>query len=198
MSPCCVPLIVVSPGQANRGLRAKDHVSLVDRCPTRLECLVAKSLPDIRGRSLRLALRGEILPPEDCYAETDEPIRPHIGPHLRALVTSELSCVGSTQAEFYYLSQDLGEVHDLAHEEWAQMQTIEQSFSQWEISMQQSVAQSALLTDRERPPLSSLDYAAHGQPGAKRSRLLLLKPEQTGNPAQIALRQRVIRSRIIF
>ena len=197
MSPCFVPLIVVSPGQANRGLRIRDPVSLVDLCPTRRDCRVEKSLPDIRGRSLRLALRGD-LPPEDCYAETDEPIRPHVGPHLPALVTSELSCVGSTQAEFYYLSQDLGEVHDLAHEESAQMQTIEQSFSQWEISMQQSVAQSALLTDRERSPLSSLDYAAHGQPGAKRSRLILLKPEQTGNPAQIALRQRVIRSRIIF
>jgi len=140
----------------------------------------------------------EIRLPKDSYAETEEPYQTVRWAPLQALVTSEFKCVRSTQPVSYYLSQDPGEVHDLAHEESAQMQTIEQSFSQWDISMPQSVAQSALLTDRERSALSSLEYAAHGQPGAKRSRLLLLKPVQTGNPAQIALRQRVIRSRIIF
>ena len=119
-----MPLIVVSPGQANRGLRIRDPVSLVDLWPTRRDCQVEKSLPDIRGRSLRLALRGD-LPPKDCYAETDEPIRPHVGPHLRALVTSELSCVGSTQAEFYYLSQDLGKFLSMS-EEYAYLLNVKQ------------------------------------------------------------------------
>jgi arylsulfatase A-like enzyme len=71
-----VPLLVVSPGQAKGGLRVADHVSLVDLCPTRLGCLMNKSLPDISGRSLRPASRGEVLPPKDGYAETDEPSQP--------------------------------------------------------------------------------------------------------------------------
>jgi hypothetical protein len=142
------------------------------------------------------ALRGKILRQEDSYAETDEPYQIARWAPLQALVTSELKFVRSTQPVSYYLSQDLGEVHDLEHEESAQMQTIERSFSQWEISVQQSVAQRALLTDRKRSALSTLEYEAHRQPGQKRSRRLLLKGLKTGNPAQIALRQRTIRSRI--
>ena len=162
-----MPLIVVSPGQATDGLRVNDPVSLVDLCPTLLDCLVEKSLPGMSGRSLRPALRGENLPPEDCYAETDEPYQTARWSPMRALIPSEFKYVPSAQPELYYLSQDPGEANIIAHEESGPVQTIEQRLSRWELSIQQSFARRILLIDCERSALNSLVYAAHGQSGSK-------------------------------
>ena len=101
-----VPWIVVSPGQATDGLRVNDPVSLDDLCPTLLDCLMEKSLPDMSERSLWPALRGEILPPKVCYAETDAPYQTARWSPMRALIPSEFKCVPSTQPELYYLSLD--------------------------------------------------------------------------------------------
>jgi arylsulfatase A-like enzyme len=158
-----VPLIVVSPGQATGGLRVADPVSLVDLCPTLLDCLVDKSLPDISGRSLRPALQGEPLPSQDCYAETDEPYQTARWSPLRALIRADYKYVRSTRPELYNLQQDPGETHNFATEESQRILIMEQRLAQWEQSMQQRVAQNVLLTDRERTALTSLGYAAPGE-----------------------------------
>lgn len=158
-----VPLIVVSPGQATGGLRVKDPVSLVDLCPTLLDCLVEKSLPDISGRSLRPALRGEILSPKDCYAETDEPYQAARWSPLRALITSEFKYVRSTQSELYKLKSDREELNNLAAADLKITQEMEEQLNQFEQGMRQRVAQNVLLTERERTALTSLGYAAPGQ-----------------------------------
>jgi arylsulfatase A-like enzyme/Tfp pilus assembly protein PilF len=158
-----VPLLIVSPGQFTGGHRVKEPVSLVDLCPTLLDCLLDSSLPDISGRSLRPALLGETLPPRECYAETDEPYQTARWSPLRALIDSEYKFVRSPQPELYKLTADPGELKNLAADEPERAQAMEEQLSQLEQGMGQRVAQSVLLTDRERLALTSLGYAAPGQ-----------------------------------
>ncbi len=157
-----VPLIVVSPGQARGGLRVTDPVSLVDLCPTLLDCMVDKSMPDISGRSLLPVLRGEALRPRECYAETDEPYQAARWYPLRALITSEFKYVRSTEPELYNLASDPKELKNLAAADPELERRMEQQLKRLEQGMQQRIAQSVLLTDRERSALTSLGYAAPG------------------------------------
>jgi arylsulfatase A-like enzyme len=158
-----VPMIIVSPGQVTGGLRVSAPVSLADLCPTMLDCLVEKSLPDISGRTLRAAMQGEPLPSQHCYAETDEPYQTARWSPLRALITTEYKYVRSTRPELYNLQQDPKENHNLAAEEPQRILSMEKQLALWEQSMQQRVAQSVLLTERERTALMSLGYAAPGE-----------------------------------
>ena len=70
-------------------------------------------------------------------------------------------------------------MRNLANEEPARMQKMEQRLSQRELSMPRSVAQSTLLTNRQRSALSSLEYAAILQP---RRSVPRLKSESMRNP----------------
>lgn len=73
-------------------------------------------------------------------------------------------------------------MRNLAHEESARMQKMEQRLYQWELSMPRSVAQRTLLTNRQRSALSSLEYAAIRQPGRSTPDDPRLKSESTRNP----------------
>ena len=73
-------------------------------------------------------------------------------------------------------------MRNLAHEESARMQKMEQRLSQWELSMPRSVAQSTLLTNRQRSALSGIEHAAIRQPGRSTPDDPRLKSESMRNP----------------
>ncbi|MSR60129.1 MAG: tetratricopeptide repeat protein [Planctomycetaceae bacterium] len=158
-----VPLLIAVPGEGRPGHRVPEPVSLVDLCPTLLNQLGLKPLPNISGRSLRTALSGEAMPSQACYAETDEPYQTGHWSPLRALITSQWKYIRSPQAELYDLLDDPHELHNRAMEQPEQMRDLERQLAAWEQRMDQRLADNVALTDPERRTLSSLGYAARRQ-----------------------------------
>lgn len=167
-----VPLLIAVPRESRPGLRVAEPVSLVDVCPTVLECIGRIPMPGISGRSLRPALHGEPISSTPCYAETDEPYdHAHWSP-LRALIMPDWKYIRSPKAELYNLLQDRQELHNLAGEKPEIVQDMEDRLSAWERSMQKRMAENVVLTDQERRALNSLGYSARNQGGTEGERAL--------------------------
>jgi choline-sulfatase len=111
-----VPLIVAGPGIA-RGMRVRTPVSLVDLMPTLRDLLAVECLNDPQGRSFRRLLDdagGEEATGHAHYLAG--PVRLSGG--LDALVDGEYKLIAmlNGSAELYHLSDDPGELRNLAAE----------------------------------------------------------------------------------
>jgi len=155
-----VPLLVVSPGESKPGHRVAEPVSLVDLTPTLLDLLGLRPLPQVSGRSLRPALRGESLTAVPCYAETDEPYHAGHWSPLRGLITGPWKYIRSPRAELYNLLTDPHEIQNLADESPEQIQELEEELTAWEARMNQRLADNVVLSEQERRALSGLGYAS--------------------------------------
>ena len=155
-----VPLLVVSPGESKPGHRVAEPVSLVDLTSTLLDLLGLRPLPQVSGRSLRPALRGESLTAVPCYAETDEPYHAGHWSPLRGLITGPWKYIRSPRAELYNLLTDPHEIQNLADESPEQIQELEEELTAWEARMNQRLADNVVLSEQERRALSGLGYAS--------------------------------------
>ncbi|MEX1230644.1 MAG: sulfatase-like hydrolase/transferase [Planctomycetaceae bacterium] len=153
-----VPLLILHPGKNLPGHRVAEPVSLVDICPTVLDCLGQEPLAEIGGRSLRPALQGEPLTPQTYYAETDQPYQHSRWSPLRALVTTQWKYIRSPTPELYDLSNDPRELENLAEVRAEVVQHLERQLVEREEQMKRRVAENVALTDQDRRDLNSLGY----------------------------------------
>jgi len=111
-----VPFFLAGPN-VPAGVTVSGRVTTVDLAPTLLRLLDLAPPPEMTGRDLRLALRGERLPPEPLYAESLFGRLNCRWSSLRAWTTGDWKLIDGSRAELFDLAADPGERNDRAVEE---------------------------------------------------------------------------------
>jgi len=111
-----VPFLISGPGlPAGRMVDAR--VTTVDVVPTLLRLLGLEIGPDLAGRDLGPAWRGERLPPDPAYAESLFGRLNCRWSSLRSWTVDDWKLVQGSRTELFHLPEDPGETHDRAAEE---------------------------------------------------------------------------------
>ena len=110
-----VPLIIRAPGGSSH--RIRDPVTLADIMPTVLDLSGVDPPGELRGRSLRDALRGHEPPPRDVYFETIAGGIAYGWAELFGIRDGRWKLIDSSDPELFNLEQDPGETRNLAQSE---------------------------------------------------------------------------------
>ena len=159
-----VPLIVSRPGSLPQGQRIATPVSLVDLSPTILNSTGGTLPGPISGQSLSGLMRGQALASRGLYGTTDETFLESGWSPLRSLTTDKWKYIRTTRPELYDLIADPHETRNLAGEQAAQMQTLEQQLTELEMTLTQRQGTAVQLSPAEQRRLASLGYLG-GQSG---------------------------------
>jgi tetratricopeptide (TPR) repeat protein len=109
-----VPLIVKLPHQRGAGRRVGTPVQHIDLVPTVLDWFNLPAIPPLRGRSLRTAFTGGLIPEQGLYAEALYS-RYHFGwSELYALTDARYSLIRAPRDELYDLEHDPQQRNNLA------------------------------------------------------------------------------------
>jgi choline-sulfatase len=111
-----VPFLLAGPG-VPPGVTVPGRVSTVDLAPTLLRLLGLEPPPEMTGRYLGPAFRGERLPPEPLYAESLFGRLNCRWSSLRAWTAGDWKLIDGGRTELFHLAEDPGETHDRAAEE---------------------------------------------------------------------------------
>ena len=111
-----VPFLIAGPG-VPPGVTVPARVTTVDLAPTLFRLLGLEPPPEMTGRDLRPAFRGERLPPEPLYAESLFGRLNCRWSSLRAWTADDWKLVEGSHTELFDLAADPGETHDRAAEE---------------------------------------------------------------------------------
>jgi choline-sulfatase len=111
-----VPFLLAGPGVPS-GVTVSSRVTTVDLAPTLLRLLGLEPPPEMTGRNLGPAFRGERLPPEPLYAESLFGRLNCRWSSLRAWTAGDWKLIDGSRAELFDLAADPGETHDRATEE---------------------------------------------------------------------------------
>jgi arylsulfatase A-like enzyme/tetratricopeptide (TPR) repeat protein len=111
-----VPFLLAGPN-VPAGLTVSGRVTTVDVAPTLLRLLGKEPPPEMTGRHLGPAFRGERLPPEPLYAESLFGRLNCRWSSLRAWTAGDWKLIDGSRAELFDLAEDPGETHDRAAED---------------------------------------------------------------------------------
>ena len=155
-----IPWMFSWPGQLPAGTVVRAPVSLVDLTPTVLECLHIAQPIGMTGRSLKPAFFGEPVTPSPCYAETDDPLLDRGWSGLRSFITPEWKFINTTIPELYRLTDDPGELRNLAQSEPRQRELLRGELADVEQRLVQRGTEQVALTAKEKRMLATLSYTA--------------------------------------
>ncbi|TMB55121.1 MAG: tetratricopeptide repeat protein [Chloroflexi bacterium] len=111
-----VPFLLAGPNVPS-GVTVSGRVTTVDVAPTLLRLLGLEPSPEMTGRHLGPAFRGERLPPEPLYAESLFGRLNCRWSSLRAWTAGDWKLIDGSRAELFHLPEDPGETRDRAAEE---------------------------------------------------------------------------------
>jgi len=111
-----VPFLLAGPN-VPPGVTVSGRVTTVDLAPTLLRLLGLEPPPEMTGRRLDPAFRGERLPPEPLYAESLFGRLNCRWSSLRAWTAGDWKLIDGSRAELFHLAEDPGETRDRATEE---------------------------------------------------------------------------------
>jgi Tfp pilus assembly protein PilF len=111
-----VPMLLAGPGIPG-GRVVPARVGTGDLAPTLMRLLGLVPPPEMTGRDLRPALRGERIPPDPLYAESLFGRLNCRWSSLRAWTDGEWKLIEGGRTELFHLPDDAGEVRDRAPEE---------------------------------------------------------------------------------
>jgi arylsulfatase A-like enzyme/tetratricopeptide (TPR) repeat protein len=154
-----VPLIVAGPS-VPPGVAVAGRVTTVDLAPTLLRLLGLPRRPEMTGRDLVPALRGERIPPEPLYAESLFGRLNCRWSSLRAWTADDWKLIDGSRAELFHLSEDPGETRDRAAEEAPRVARMRASLHAAMAKMGPGGdrARTATLTPDQEAALKSLGY----------------------------------------
>lgn len=157
-----VPLIIRCPGFPTRVVRETPAPS-IDIVPTLLELLGIDAEPQMAGRSLVPALRGEPRP-RLCYVETEMPLSRGWSP-LRGLTNGRWKLIQAPESELYNLKADPQEQHNLYRRKRATARRLEQELERLLAAGAGENEKSRLrqTTLEEREMLKALGYVGGGR-----------------------------------
>jgi Flp pilus assembly protein TadD len=154
-----VPLLLAGPGRA-RGRTVAARVTTVDVAPTLMHLLGLTPLPQMTGRDLRAALRGERLPPEPLYAESLFGRLNCRWSSLRAWTADDWKLIDGSRAELFHLTEDPRETRDRAAEEAPRVARMRAALHAAMVKMAPGgdQARTATITPEQEATLKSLGY----------------------------------------
>ena len=147
-----VPFVIAGPGLPS-GRTVDARVATVDVAPTLLRLVGVDPAPEMSGRDLRPALRGERLPPEPLYAESVFGRLNCRWASLRSWTADDWKLVQGSRAELFHLTEDPGETHDRAAEEGPRVERLR-------AALQAAVAKMAPAGDQARTAAVTPDAEA--------------------------------------
>ncbi len=109
-----VPLLFKMPAQSAAGKRVERRAVLVDVTPTILQTVGVAIPKQMQGESLVPVIKGQTLPDQQAFAETDYPRKAFGWSSLRAWRTGKYLFVEAPRKELYDQSVDPGATNDLA------------------------------------------------------------------------------------
>lgn len=163
-----VPLAFASPRNCRPGTRVSQSVSLVDLMPTVLELLDVPSPKTISGQSLKPGLKGQVLDARPLYAETETPFVLNGWSPLQAVMTDRWKYIQTTRPELYDLSDDPGEMTNLAESNEAETRDMRNLLKSVQERLIAAKAGRVSLSDKDRANLRSLGYVSSGSSGDSR------------------------------
>jgi len=151
-----VPWIVAGPG-VKSGHRIPALVTLEDLWPTVSE-LLGLPAPELRGRNLAAALRGEAIESGVAYAETDLPWTAYRWAPQRSLTTAHWKYIRTPQAELYDRTSDRDEQINLVEVKPTIRAALEEELTQIQAQRVERRSESASLSSEEIEQLAELGY----------------------------------------
>jgi choline-sulfatase len=161
-----VPFLVAGPGvPAGRTVDAR--VTTIDVVPTLLRLLGLETGPELAGRDLGPAWRGERLPPDPAYAESLFGRLNCRWSSLRSWTVDDWKLVQGSRTELFHVTEDPGETHDRAAEEGPRVERMRAALASAVAKMAPGgdKARTASVTPDAEAMLKSLGYVG-GSGGA--------------------------------
>lgn len=154
-----VPFLIAGPG-APRGLNVSARVTTVDVAPTLLRLLDLPPPPEMIGRDLRPAFRGDRLPPEPLYAESLFGRLNCRWSSLRAWTSDDWKLIDGSRTELFHLADDPDEAHDRTAEEGPRVERMRTALRAAVARMAPAgdQARAAAITPEQEATLKSLGY----------------------------------------
>jgi len=154
-----VPLLVAGPN-VPPGVTVAGRVTTVDLAPTLLRLLGLPPLPEMTGRDLVPALRGQRIPPEPLYAESLFGRLNCRWSSLRAWTADDWKLIDGSRAELFHLSEDPGETRNRAAEDAPRVARMRASLQAAMAKMAPGGdrAATAIITPDQEAALKSLGY----------------------------------------
>ncbi len=157
-----VPLIIADPRSKSAGRVVAAPVSLVNLFPTLLD-LAGLSQPKLPSlASLEPALRGESIPSQTCYSQTEEPYLQAFWSPLQSWTTDRWRYVRTTKPELYDLGADPEELANLAADHPDLLSELDGELTAFENTLQRRAGARINLSAREQRALESLGYTGGG------------------------------------
>ncbi len=154
-----IPLLVRGPGVARAGLVCDALVQQADLLPTLLELYGWPRLGQASGSSFAASLRGEPIPENTIYLESDYCALNFGWSTLRGIVHDKWKFIQAPTRELYDLERDPGETDNLAAEHPELVASLEQKLVERRSGMRVQEAVEASPTSELVAALAGLGYA---------------------------------------
>ena len=157
-----VPLIISLPGTFPRGAEVPEPISTVDLFPTVLELFGWKFQGHVSGQSFATAIGGGRIPARPIYGETEFPLTEYGWSPLQSMTTSNWKFIKAPREELYNLTDDPGELKNLAIKRAGEAGQLKSELALIEKEMVKQEASEVKLDERSREVLASLGYLGGG------------------------------------